>query len=62
MIMGQESSDSGEFVLGETVKLGYIDQSHIQIDPEKTVYEVISGGTDQFMMGGKMVLQVVHHC
>jgi ATP-binding cassette ChvD family protein len=55
MIMGQESSDSGEFVLGETVKLGYIDQSHIQIDPEKTVYEVISGGTDQFMMGGKMV-------
>ncbi len=55
MIMGQESSDSGEFVLGETVKLGYIDQSHIEIDPEKTVYEVISGGTDQFMMGGKIV-------
>jgi energy-dependent translational throttle protein EttA len=55
MIMGQETSDTGEFVLGETVKLGYVDQAHLEIDPEKSVYEVISGGNEQFMMGGKMV-------
>ena len=55
MIMGQESSDSGEFVLGETVRLGYVDQAHVEIDPEKSVWEVISGGNEQFMMGGKMV-------
>ncbi|TSA32253.1 MAG: energy-dependent translational throttle protein EttA [Porphyromonadaceae bacterium] len=55
MIMGQETSDSGEFVLGDTVKLGYVDQAHVEIDPEKSVWEVISGGNEQFMMGGKMI-------
>jgi ATP-binding cassette ChvD family protein len=55
MIMGQETSDSGEFVLGDTVKLGYVDQAHLEIDPEKSVWEVISGGNEQFMMGGKMI-------
>jgi len=54
MIMGQESSDSGSFVLGDTVKLGYVDQAHVEIDPEKSVWEVITGGNEQFMMGGKM--------
>ena len=55
MIMGQESPDSGEFVTGETVKLGYVDQAHLEIDPEKSVWEVISGGTEQFMLGGRLI-------
>ncbi len=55
MIMGQESPDSGEFVTGETVKLGYVDQAHLEIDPEKSVWEVISGGNEQFMLGGKLI-------
>jgi len=55
MIMGQESPDTGEFIMGETVKLGYIDQAHVEIDPEKTVWEVISGGNEQFMLGGRLI-------
>ncbi len=55
MIMGQEQCDTGQFNLGETVKLGYVDQAHVEIDPEKSVWEVISGGNEQFMMGGKLV-------
>jgi ATP-binding cassette ChvD family protein len=54
MIMGQETADAGEFVVGETVKLGYVDQAHMDIDPEKTVWEVISGGNEQFMLGGRL--------
>jgi len=55
MIMGQEKQDNGEFVIGETVKLGYVDQAHLEIDPEKTVWEVISGGNEQFMLGGRLI-------
>jgi ATP-binding cassette ChvD family protein len=55
MIMGQEKQDHGEFVIGETVKLGYVDQAHLEIDPEKTVWEVISGGNEQFMLGGRLI-------
>ncbi len=55
MIMGLESSDSGTFTVGETVKLGYADQSHAEIDPEKTVYQILSGGTDEVMVGGRMI-------
>ncbi|HBB90336.1 MAG TPA: energy-dependent translational throttle protein EttA [Bacteroidales bacterium] len=55
MIMGQETTDAGEFSLGETVKLGYVDQAHLEIDPEKTVWEVISGGNEQFMLGGRLI-------
>lgn len=55
MIMGQEIADSGEFVVGETVKLGYVDQAHMEIDPEKSVWEVISGGNEQFMLGGRLI-------
>ena len=55
MIMGLESSDSGTFTVGETVKIGYADQSHSEIDPEKTVYQVLSGGTDEVMVGGRMI-------
>ncbi len=54
MIMDQEHCDTGEFILGDTVKLGYVDQAHIEIDPEKSVWEVISGAQEQFMMGGKL--------
>lgn len=53
MIMGEESADSGTFAIGETAKLGYADQSHKDIDPEKTVYQVISGGSDLMKLGGK---------
>ena len=55
MIMGLERSDSGTFTVGETVKIGYADQSHSEIDPEKTVYQVLSGGTDEVMVGGRMI-------
>ena len=53
MIMGEESPNSGDFKIGETVKIGYVDQTHAEIDPEKTVYEVISGGHDIMNVGGK---------
>ena len=55
MIMGLESSDAGTFTVGETVKIGYADQSHAEIDPEKTVYQILSGGTDEVMVGGRMI-------
>ena len=55
MIMGMEHSDSGTFSVGETVKIGYADQSHSEIDPEKTVYQVLSGGTDEVMVAGRMI-------
>jgi len=53
MIMGQEKADKGEFKIGPTVKIGYVDQAHTEIDPAKTVYEVISGGLDNILLGGK---------
>lgn len=55
LIMGLEKPDSGEFKVGETVKLGYIDQAHTAIDPEKTVYQIISGGLDEIKIGGKFI-------
>ncbi|MBR1792815.1 MAG: energy-dependent translational throttle protein EttA [Bacteroidales bacterium] len=55
LIMGQEQPDSGSFTVGETVKLGYVDQQHSQIDPEKSVYDVVSEGNEQIMMGGRLV-------
>ncbi|HEX2921233.1 MAG TPA: energy-dependent translational throttle protein EttA [Bacteroidales bacterium] len=55
MIMGQESASKGTFTIGETVSLGYVDQSHSAIDPAKTVYEVISGGQQDIMVGNRMV-------
>ena len=53
LIMGLESQDKGEFEVGETVKIAYVDQNHKDLDPEKTVYEVISGGVESFRMGGR---------
>ena len=55
MIMGLEQPTSGTFTVGQTVKLAYVDQQHKSIDPEKTVYEVISGGTDLIMLGNRQV-------
>ena len=54
MIMGEEDSDGGDFKVGETVAVGYVDQRHKDIDPEKTVWEVVSGGTEQLEIGGKL--------
>lgn len=53
LIMGMEQPDTGSFVLGETVKIGYVDQSHEEIDPEKTVFEIISGGHDDIKLGNR---------
>ncbi len=55
MIMGHEKSDGGTFDVGETVTLGYVDQAHAAIDPSKSVYEVISGGYDEIMIGNRPV-------
>ena len=55
LIMGTETPDKGTFDVGETVKVAYVDQSHKDIDPEKTVYQIISGGTETFRMGNKEV-------
>ena len=55
LIMGLEKPDSGTFEVGETVKAVYVDQQHTSIDPEKTVYEVISGGVELLRMGGRDV-------
>lgn len=55
MIMGQEKPDSGEFKIGTTVRIGYADQTHNEIDPEKTVWEVISGGNENIELGGKLL-------
>ncbi|MDR0363525.1 MAG: energy-dependent translational throttle protein EttA [Bacteroidales bacterium] len=55
MIMGQVTPDSGTFNIGETVKAGYIDQQHEEIDPEKSVWEVISEGNELLNMGGKSI-------
>jgi ATP-binding cassette ChvD family protein len=54
MIMGIEKPDSGEFSIGETVKLGYIDQAHSEIDPEKSVWEVISESNENLQIGGRL--------
>jgi sulfate-transporting ATPase len=55
MIMGQEKPTSGDFEIGETVVLGYVDQAHAEIDPARTVYEVISGGQNDVMVGNRLI-------
>lgn len=54
LIMGLEQPDSGTFSVGETVQLGYVDQAHVEIDPEKSVWEVISEGNENLQLGGKL--------
>lgn len=53
MIMGEEKPTTGEFLVGPTVKISYVDQNHKELDPNKTVYDVISGGLDNIILGGK---------
>ncbi len=55
LIMGQETPDSGTFDVGETVKIAYVDQTHHDLLPDRTVYEVISQGVEPFRMGGRDV-------
>ncbi len=55
LIMGQQQPDNGSFEVGETVKVAYVDQSHHDLLPERTVYEVISQGVESFRMGGRDV-------
>ena len=55
MIMNEENSDSGEFKVGETVKIGYVDQRHKTIDENKSVYDVISDGNDNLEIGGQTI-------
>ena len=55
MIMGEETSDKGEFETGETAKIAYVDQSHSNIDPEKTIWQNFSDEQEMVMMGGKQV-------
>ncbi len=55
MIMGEQATDSGEFLVGETVKIAYVDQSHSNIDPNKSIWENFADGQELIMMGGKQV-------
>ena len=55
MIMEQETADTGTFKVGETVKIAYVDQQHADIDPEKTIWEQITGGLEQVNVGGKLM-------
>ncbi len=55
LIMGMEKPDTGTFEVGETVKVAYVDQSHKDIDPEKTVYQVLSQGNELMSLGGKQI-------
>jgi ATP-binding cassette ChvD family protein len=55
LIMGLDKPDKGEFIVGDTVKVGYIDQAHTNINPEKSVWEVISEGNETIQLGGKLI-------
>ena len=55
MIMGIQNPDNGTFDVGKSVKVGYVDQQHTSIDPEKTVWEVVSEGNEQIQMGGRLI-------
>jgi ATP-binding cassette ChvD family protein len=55
MIMGEQKTDSGEFSVGETVKIAYVDQAHSNIDPNKSIWENFADGQELVMMGGKQV-------
>lgn len=55
MIMGMEEPDKGVFAVGETVKIGYVDQVHSNIDPTKTVFETIANGTEYIRVGGREI-------
>jgi ATP-binding cassette ChvD family protein len=55
MIMGQEKPDAGTFTTGDTVDIAYVDQTHEKINPEKSIFEIIADGNEQFELGGQLV-------
>ncbi|HCQ30561.1 MAG TPA: energy-dependent translational throttle protein EttA, partial [Flavobacteriales bacterium] len=55
MIVGEETPDSGSIRIGDTVKIGYVDQTHKDLDPEKTIFEVINDGAEMMDIGGKTI-------
>lgn len=55
MIMGEEQTDAGEFTVGDTVKIAYVDQAHSNINPDKTIWENFADGQELIMMGGRQV-------
>jgi sulfate-transporting ATPase len=55
LMMGQEKPDSGEFLVGDTVRLAYVDQAHASIDPEKDVWQIISEGNEHIQLGGRQM-------
>ncbi len=55
MIMGEEKPDAGEFLIGDTVKIAYVDQSHSNINPDKSIWENFCDGQELIMMGGRQV-------
>jgi energy-dependent translational throttle protein EttA len=55
MIMDQLAPDGGEFKVGETAKISYVDQAHAKMDPERTIYDIIGDGQEQFEMGGQII-------
>ena len=55
MIMGEQKTDSGEFLVGDTVKIAYVDQAHSNIDPNKSIWENFADGQELIMMGGRQV-------
>jgi len=55
MIMNQEKPDAGDFKIGSTVKIGYVDQEHTNVNPDKSIWEVISGGNENIMLGGRLL-------
>lgn len=55
MIMGEEEPDNGDFEIGETVEIGYVDQAHKDLDPEKSIWEVVSGGNEIVEIGGRKI-------
>jgi ATPase subunit of ABC transporter with duplicated ATPase domains len=62
MLTGQEQPDKGTIRLGDTVKIGYVDQSRAHLDDKKTVWEEISGGLDQMLLGGKKEVPSRAYC
>lgn len=55
MIMGEEKPDGGEFLIGDTVKIAYVDQAHSNIDPNKSIWKTLLTDKELVMMGGKQV-------
>ena len=62
MIMGQETPDKGEFKVGPTVKIAYVDQSHKDIDPNKTIYDILSGGAGFTVLSASIRRSAGVHC